>query len=60
MDQYQKVNIIGGCKLLVNLITDFIGPEFRLLDGEYPPVFAARKVYGDDSDDERERALRGR
>jgi len=47
---------------LTHMIKDFIGPDYRLLGGEFPPIFVSRKVYGeaDDWNNEFERNLRGR
>jgi hypothetical protein len=52
----------GRVTFLPQLIKNFIGPAYRLLGGEFPPVFVSKKVYGnrDNSDNKRERDLRGR
>jgi hypothetical protein len=57
--KYRKINEYFP---LVVLVTEFIGPKYRLLSGESPPVFVLKKVYGecDDCGNKREGALRGR
>lgn len=45
---------------LAELVKDFIGPDFRLVGGMFPPLFVSKKVYGDQEDSNVEVALRGR
>jgi len=47
---------------LTYLIKDFIGPNYRLLGGEFPPIFVETNVYGerDDVPNKSEIDLRGR
>ncbi|PMD60402.1 uncharacterized protein K444DRAFT_392163 [Hyaloscypha bicolor E] len=59
---FQCRRINNGSVTLAQLIKSFIGPSCRLLDGEFPPVFVSKKVYGDQDgcDNKIERELRGR
>jgi hypothetical protein len=52
----------NGSVTLAQVIKNFIGPSCRLLEGEFPPVFVSKKVYGDQDDgvNKSERELRGR